>query len=185
MKSLQTVQLAVRLESNLIFLLWENWALSIVERHILIPVFFSSTVVLKLLKTAEGIRKLLDTVAEALPQVSGLKCKFSNETATLPLINHFVIDLILRALVPFQSSIRNKIEHVTSIGYAFIILKFTPPFCLSFTIRNSLRTETGNRLNRSSFVFSSPDTGWELRSIVSSDVLYLCRLGYGTIWTNW
>jgi len=26
--------------------------------------------VLKLLKTAEGIRKLLDTVAEALPQVS-------------------------------------------------------------------------------------------------------------------
>lgn len=33
--------------------------------------FFLSTLVLKLLKTAEGIRKLLDTVAEALPQVSG------------------------------------------------------------------------------------------------------------------
>jgi len=45
--------------------------LFIVATHILIAFFFSSTIVLKLLKTAEGIRKLLDTVAEALPQVSG------------------------------------------------------------------------------------------------------------------
>lgn len=45
----------------------------IVARNTLIAVFFSSTIVLKLLKTAEGIRKLLDTVAEALPQVSDLK----------------------------------------------------------------------------------------------------------------
>ena len=62
---------------------------------------------LKLLKTAEGIRKLLETVAEALAQVSGKSLNFNmHETATLPQIRHFAIDYILRVLVSFHSSIR-------------------------------------------------------------------------------
>lgn len=74
-KSLQTVKLVACVDMFFVIIKKPD-RLSIVAKQILITFLFFSSIVLKLLKTAEGIRKLLDTVAEALPQVSGLKSRF-------------------------------------------------------------------------------------------------------------